>query len=146
MQYWYTSAAGQVMDEASGPLTRDAGTETPVHFVERHIDPSYTWNEWELRRRALKLANLQSCVTVSQQTDASNFRRDNTTQVYLPKDHATQTAQSKGTNPIRQFNYVAGLRGEIVPGKPVSRYAAVGDDPKQPFYSKPAVISLQLDL
>lgn len=141
-------AAHEPGDAAPGAATRDAGTETPVHFVERHIDPSYTWNEWELRRRALKLANLQNCATVSQQTDASNFRRDNDTQVYLPKDATTQTTRDKGTNPIRQFNYVAGLRGELAPGKPVSRYvSAAGEkESKEAFHGRPAVVSLKLDL
>lgn len=136
------------MDPTPGALTRDAGTETPVHFVEKHIDPSYTWNEWELRRRALKLANLQNCKTVSQQTDASNFRWDNDTQVYLPKEAATQTTRDQGTNPIRQFNYVAGLRGELAPGKPVSRYISKSDPAKKEdkHVGRPAVVSLQLDL
>ena len=54
---------------------RDASTETPVHFVEKHIDYSYDWNEWQLRRKALQVVNLRKCRTVSQQTDASHFRR-----------------------------------------------------------------------
>jgi hypothetical protein len=31
----------------------DKSTETPTHFVEKNIDPSYCWNEWELRKKAL---------------------------------------------------------------------------------------------
>lgn len=46
-----------LLDEA--PARRDAATETPTHFVEKHIDPSYHWNEWELRRRAVRMANLR---------------------------------------------------------------------------------------
>jgi len=41
------------------PLTKDVGTGTPTHFVESYIDINYHWNEWELRRRALQIVNLQ---------------------------------------------------------------------------------------
>ena len=54
---------------------------TPTHFIESHIDIHYHWNEWELRRRALKIANLMKCETTAQQTDMSHFRRDNDAQV-----------------------------------------------------------------
>jgi hypothetical protein len=29
----------------------EVGTQTPTHFVERHVDVNYEWNEWALRRR-----------------------------------------------------------------------------------------------
>ena len=35
----------------SGPLKVDFGCQTPVHFLERHIDKDYEWNVWALRRR-----------------------------------------------------------------------------------------------
>ena len=44
----------------------------------------YEWNEWGLRRRALRMAALKKCTTSSQQTDASHYRRDNTSQVRRP--------------------------------------------------------------
>ena len=38
------------------PVTKcDTGTQTETHFVERNIVKSYEWNEWELRRKAIKL-------------------------------------------------------------------------------------------
>ena len=38
------------------PVTKcDTGTQTDTHFVERNIVKSYEWNEWELRRKAIKL-------------------------------------------------------------------------------------------
>jgi len=89
----------------------DAATETPTHFVEKHIDPSYEWNEWALRRRALQLVNLRNARTSSTQTVKSHFRRENESQVYLPRESGTQTGLSKATNPPRQHQYVVGLRG-----------------------------------
>ncbi len=38
------------------PVTKsDCGTQTDTHFYESNIVKSYEWNEWELRRKALKL-------------------------------------------------------------------------------------------
>ena len=54
-----------------------------VHPIESNIDPDYEWNEWEMRRKAIKLANLRTRITHSVQTDGSNFRRNNATQVRL---------------------------------------------------------------
>lgn len=38
------------------PVTKcDMGTQTDTHFVQSNIVKSYEWNEWELRRKAIKL-------------------------------------------------------------------------------------------
>ena len=29
----------------------DKDVQTPVHFIEKNLDPNYCWNEWELRRK-----------------------------------------------------------------------------------------------
>ena len=95
----------------AGPLKVDLGAQTPVHFVERHIDPSYEWNVWALRRRALALANLRQKATHSAQTAASHFRRDADTQVWKPKEAQVQTRADKGQAMPKKLQYVAGLRG-----------------------------------
>lgn len=92
----------------TAPEKREAGTETPLHFTDGHIDSGYHWNEWVLRRRALQVANLRKCVTKSQQTDASHFRRSNDTQVYLPRTKDTQTKRSSGSKPPQHVQYFAG--------------------------------------
>lgn len=61
----------------SAPLMVDKGMETPTHFVEKHIEPNYHWNEWDLRKKALQMANIRKKQTVTCQTVLSNFRRDN---------------------------------------------------------------------
>lgn len=33
----------------------DSGIQTELHPIEANVDKSYEWNEWELRRKALKL-------------------------------------------------------------------------------------------
>ena len=50
---------------AEAPITKcDSGTQTDTHFMESNIVKSYEWNEWELRRKAIKLVrgNLYSPV------------------------------------------------------------------------------------
>jgi hypothetical protein len=66
---------------AAAPVKCDFGTQTPTHFLEKHIDLNYEWNQWALRRRAIHLANLRNKATHSAQTLLSHFRRDNSMQV-----------------------------------------------------------------
>jgi hypothetical protein len=74
------SLAGDLVDEAPRQV-QDAQMQTQTHLVDKHIDPSYEFSEWALRRRALQLANLRHKATKSQQTAASHFRKEITTQV-----------------------------------------------------------------
>jgi hypothetical protein len=107
-------ATGRV-SKKSGAALVDVSVETPVHFVERHIDPRYQFSEWALRRQAVKIANIRKCATHGAQTDASAFRRENDTQVYLPRESGTQTGISVGSNTDRVVRYVGGLRGYAEP-------------------------------
>lgn len=119
---------GTPLFSVTAPLMLDQSEETPLHFVENNIDGNYHWNEWELRRKALQMANIRKKQTSGTQTDLSNFRRDGETQVYLPKEDTTQTMQSKWTDmdwtlnrmymdtgtshPLEtKLNYIVGLRG-----------------------------------
>jgi len=124
------------------PEKKDASTETPTHFVHKHIDPNYEWNEWALRRRALKYANLRNCATTSQQTDVSSFKRDIETQVYLPKEKTTQTTVEQGTNPPLQINFFAGLRGANEQAAGVSQHIAESKDKDK----RAAIVNLTFEL
>ncbi|XP_030054972.1 cilia- and flagella-associated protein 206 [Microcaecilia unicolor] len=94
------------------PITKcDSSTQTDTHFMESNIVKSYEWNEWELRRKAQKLANLRRKITHSMQTNNSHMRRDNFTQVYLPKQTGTQTKRENSSNVPKPQVYLAGLRG-----------------------------------
>jgi len=43
------------------PLTKQhSGTQTDTHFYESNIVSTYEWNEWELRRKAMKLVCTRS--------------------------------------------------------------------------------------
>jgi len=90
---------------------QDAAAQTPTHFISKRIDPSYDWNEWGLRRRALHLANLRRKVSKSNQTDGTAFRRDAHSQVYLSRDQETQSSVTTASAAPFTRKYIAGLRG-----------------------------------
>ncbi|TDH00149.1 hypothetical protein EPR50_G00184970 [Perca flavescens] len=95
------------------PITKcESGTQTDIHPVETNIVKSYEWNEWELRRKAIKLADLLTKVTHSAQTDLSHMRRENVTQTWLPKNAACQSKRDGESSVPKPQIYLAGLRGQ----------------------------------
>jgi len=49
------SDSGKMIEK---PVTKsDSGTQTDTHILEYNIVKDYEWNEWELRRKALKLVS-----------------------------------------------------------------------------------------
>jgi hypothetical protein len=108
--------------------TANASSQTPSHYINTdELDPDYHWNEWELRRQAIKLANLTNCKTSSSQTVESHNKRDNSSQYNKPKimedgtaeGIGTQTRLEKGTNVERNSNYIVGLRGNRSKENPI---------------------------
>ncbi|NXD22370.1 CF206 protein, partial [Spelaeornis formosus] len=93
----------------------DSGTQTDTHILPPTIVRSYEWNEWELRRKAIKLANLRRKLTHAMQTGLSHMRRENFTQVYLPKVVGTQTKRDNSSNVPKPQIYLKGLRGGSSP-------------------------------
>ncbi|XP_048210565.1 cilia- and flagella-associated protein 206 [Perognathus longimembris pacificus] len=94
------------------PITKcESSTQTDTHILPPNIVRSYEWNEWELRRKAIKLANLRQKMTHSVQTNLSHMRRENYSQVYPSKDVSTQTIRENSTGVPRPQVYLAGLRG-----------------------------------
>ncbi|KAL1254744.1 hypothetical protein QQF64_016973 [Cirrhinus molitorella] len=94
------------------PISKsDASMQTETHPLETNIVKSYEWNEWELRRKAIKLANLRNKVTRSMQTDLSHMRRHNSTQTFLPKDASSQMKRDGESNVPKPQVYLSGLRG-----------------------------------
>lgn len=89
----------------------DKVIQTPVHFYENgNIDLNYVWNEWDLKKQALQLADIMKKKTISCQTYLSHFRRENETQVWPLKDQSINTTISKGNNLSIQNSYVSDLR------------------------------------
>ena len=89
----------------------DAGCQTVDHIHEKgYIDPDYEWNEWDLKKKAIQLANIMKKKTVSCQTLLSHFRRENETQVYPMKDSEVNTTVNTGTNLSIPKSYAVGFR------------------------------------
>ncbi|XP_042189691.1 cilia- and flagella-associated protein 206 [Callorhinchus milii] len=93
-------------------ITRnDSSTQTDTHILESNIVKSYEWNEWEIRRKAIKLANLRKKMSHSNQTQLSHMRRDNFTQVYEQRNKGVQTKRENSSNVPKPKVFYAGLRG-----------------------------------
>lgn len=62
----------------SGQLVGDSfehcsiGIQTDIHPIPYAKDANYVWNVWDMRRNAVKLANIQKCTTKSTQTRCSS--------------------------------------------------------------------------
>ena len=100
--------------EDSKDLQFHVGVQTPVHILEPRIVESYYWNEWDLRRQALKMANIRKKKTIACQTINSCFKIDCDTQILPLFDKTTMTGVENGTNPIWPRNYIVGLRENIM--------------------------------
>ena len=73
----------------------------------------------------------------------SHFRRENESQVYLPRDQTTQTRVDRGSNPKRVHTYLAGLRnGDST--QYASKYATDADG--QSTKKQTTVINLTFEL
>ena len=96
-------------DKTKPARTNDVSMETELHPVESYIDPKYQWNEWTARQEILKYAKLMNCKTKGSQTKTTYFRRDNSSQVYLPKENHSQTKRDTATNPKLTTSYLTGL-------------------------------------
>ncbi|KAM9383038.1 cilia- and flagella-associated protein 206 [Phaethornis superciliosus] len=111
--YAQTGSAGKYLMKPTAKC--DCSTQTDTHILPPTIVASYEWNEWEMRRKAIKLANLRRKLTHAVQTDRSHMRRENSTQVYLPKDVSTETKCDNSSNVPRPQVFLAGLRGGSSP-------------------------------
>lgn len=95
----------------SSSVMEDKMMQTLVHVYEDGlIDDNYIWNEWELKKQAIQLADIMKKKTVSAQTVLSHFRRENETQVYPLKETGVNTTVSKGTNLSIEKTYVSNIR------------------------------------
>ncbi|KAL2792277.1 cilia- and flagella-associated protein 206 [Daubentonia madagascariensis] len=95
------------------PITKcESSSQTDTHILPPTIVRAYEWNEWELRRKAIQLANLRQRVTHSVQTDLSHMRRENYSQVYPSKNSSTQSLREGSTGVPRPQIFLARLRGE----------------------------------
>ena len=100
------------------PRFGTVGVQTVLHPETRSHDPNYRWNEWDLRREALRLAEMKHKANLGCQTVASGARKEAGSQMTGLRDTQTQTLTSTGTT---TSSFVTGLRGQTrLPVKHVS--------------------------
>ncbi|XP_012543365.2 cilia- and flagella-associated protein 206 [Monomorium pharaonis] len=92
-------------------VRHDQKVQTDVHIFPSYIDKDYTSSIWELKRRALRLANLSRCATRSTQTFNSHFRYGVYVQAAPPQDKEVQTRRDNYTNTKKLLTFIFGLRG-----------------------------------
>lgn len=73
-------------------------TQTELHPVPFHKDEKYVWNLWDLRRKAIELADLRGKKTTSAQTALTYHRLDVAQQHYENREKSLQTRESKKSN------------------------------------------------
>ncbi|KAL6262791.1 hypothetical protein P5V15_005581 [Pogonomyrmex californicus] len=92
-------------------IRHDQKVQTDVHILPPYIDKDYTSSIWELKRRALRLANISRCATRSTQTFNSHFRYGIYVQAAPPQDKEVQTKRDNYTNTKKLKTFMFGLRG-----------------------------------
>lgn len=67
---------------------KEEAIQTPLHFLSRHLDPSYTWNEWDLRRDAVARVRVTEGAAASAhaQTEVSCLRKEASTSTSYASD------------------------------------------------------------
>ncbi|KAG5338441.1 CF206 protein, partial [Acromyrmex heyeri] len=89
----------------------DQKVQTDIHILPPYIDKYYTSSVWELKRRALRLANISRCTTRSTQTFNSHFRYGVYVQAAPSQDKEVQTRRDNCTNTKKLLTFICGLRG-----------------------------------
>lgn len=63
-----TRVDGSGQDISGSFEQHSIGIQTDIHPIPYAKETNYVWNVWDLRRMAVKLANIQNCRTKSTQT------------------------------------------------------------------------------
>lgn len=77
---------------------KEVETQTETHPIPSNVDKNYHWNIWDLRRKAIDLANLMKCETNSTQTKISYGNFNANTQTFSSKVGETQTRCNGSTD------------------------------------------------
>ncbi|KAI4460560.1 hypothetical protein MML48_5g00009992 [Holotrichia oblita] len=92
-------------------VTHEIDTQTDIHPCTMVKVKDYMWNVWDLKRKALSMADTSKRQTHSTQTLLSNNRNSLRVQTHFTKDHCYQTKTDNYSNVPIQSNYIFGLRG-----------------------------------
>ena len=85
----------------------EKGQQTPVHFIEGHRDEGYEWNEWEMRRKALRKA--ERAAEAASPASGSKMSQNSAVKVKF-RTRSTQMVDSKATQTVsKKKSIVVGL-------------------------------------
>ena len=106
-----TAQGGAAAALLAPPVMKDAACETPLHFVEKNMDPSYEFNEWRcggepcgsprLKSRQRRPARLTRPPTAATTRPRSSCRRS-------PR---RRRAKNRGRSRRLRIQYLQGIRG-----------------------------------
>ncbi|KAL4706937.1 hypothetical protein ACJJTC_005206 [Scirpophaga incertulas] len=92
---------------------QDKHIQTEVHPLESYIERNYTWNMWELKRRACQWATIVKCQTHATQTHHSHMRSEIHCQTVEQRDKGFQTKRDVAVSAAIDENFFWGLRGQL---------------------------------
>lgn len=86
------------LQQNQGKQSVDVEIQTELHPIPFNKDEKYVWNLWDLRRKAIELADLRRKKTTSAQTAVTYHRLDIAQQRYENRQKSLQTRESKESN------------------------------------------------
>ncbi|KAK6622484.1 hypothetical protein RUM44_002296 [Polyplax serrata] len=96
-------------EEVEIKMVASTGVQTELHPIPSYISRHHTFSQWELKRRAIRLAKLSRCVTKSQQTiNRTSFQPEvgvQVTTVEIPVFSSRHLLLAKGSNILRDCRY-----------------------------------------
>ncbi|XP_063697168.1 cilia- and flagella-associated protein 206 [Culicoides brevitarsis] len=96
------------VDEGSCELvkqTNDQEVQTELHPIPYHKDERYMWNIWDIRKKAIQLANLRKCATTSAQTMLSYQKYNVNVQTNRQKNSAKSQTSTESYTQKSGFSF-----------------------------------------
>lgn len=85
--------------------TCEQEVQTELHPIPYHKDERYMWNVWDIRRKAIQLANLRKCTTTSAQTMMSYQKYNVNIQTNRHKNSANSQTKTEMYTNTPPYNY-----------------------------------------
>lgn len=109
-------------DDPNFPLTcpkQERSSQTLTHVLESFRDPDYRWNEWDMRKEALKMAHAKKATVKSVQTEEGECKSTSYTKLPVgiqatapPAKSVQATKIDASTTTGFTKSFILGLQGE----------------------------------
>lgn len=117
--------------------TSEIDVQTEFNALPSSISKDYYWNIWDIRRKAIQLANLRLCRTSSSQTNIKYHHNDVNSQTWEPKSSNCQTKLDAYTNVPKPSVFVKYSRGQPCLKNTKSKYQTQHTILKFDIYNDP---------